>query len=229
MCFSRRLGVDGNYVLNGFVLNKLNVVSDLGVILDAKLNFIQHISTMVNKARAVLGFIKRWAKEFTDPYITKKLYTSLVRPILEYGSIIWDPTYEIHIGTIESVQKQFLLFCLRNFQWNMLNLPPYTSRISLIKLPTLKSRRKMLSVTFVLNLLNGNVYSEFLLNNLFLNVPSRPSRYFYPLSIQMFRANYANSDPFIRICSDFNKLYCHIDFAQNTDIVKRNIILFLNN
>lgn len=229
MCFFRRSHLNVNYVLNGHILNKVDAVSDLGILLDAKLNFIQHISLTVNKARSVLGFIKRWAKEFNDPYVTKQLYTSLVRPILEYGSIIWDPTYNVHINTVESVQKQFLLFCLRGLHWNTQNLPSYNSRLALIKLPTLKSRRTMLNVTFVLNLIKGNVSSQFLLSNICFNVPSRPTRNFLPLSIQVYRANYANWDPLIRIFSDFNKYYKFVDYSQSLNSVKIKIILFLNN
>jgi len=33
---------------------------------------------------SVIGFIKRWSKEFDDPYATKLLFTSLVRPNFEY-------------------------------------------------------------------------------------------------------------------------------------------------
>lgn len=229
MCFFRRSHLKVDYVLNGHTLNKVDAVSDLGIFLDAKLNFVQHISLTVNKARSVLGFIKRWAKEFNDPYITKQLYTSLVRPILEYGSIIWDPTYNVHINTVESVQKQFLLFCLRGLHWNMQNLPSYKSRLALIKLPTLKSRRTMLNVTFVLNLIKGNVTSQFLLSNICFNVPTRPTRNFLPLAIQVYRANYANWDPLIRIFSDFNKYYKFVDYTQSLNSVKIKIILFLNN
>lgn len=181
-----------------------------------------------NKARGVLGFIKRWAKEFTDPYITKQLYMSLVRPILEYGSIIWDPVYKIHIESIESVQKQFLLFCLRGLPWNPLNLPSYIGRLALIKLPTLKSRRTMLNVSFLVNLINGDICSDFLISNVTFNVPVRCTRYFHPISITFFRSNYANADPLRRICCEFNKLYQFIDFSVNTNVIKSNIIIALN-
>lgn len=51
------------------------------------LSYNNHVITMVNKAYVDLGFIKRWAKDFTDPYVTKQRYTSLVRQILEYGCV----------------------------------------------------------------------------------------------------------------------------------------------
>jgi len=70
-----------------------------------KQKYSDHISTIVNKASGVLGFIKRWSKEFDDPYLTKTLLISLVRPILEYGSPVWSPQYVVHSDRIESVQK----------------------------------------------------------------------------------------------------------------------------
>ena len=118
MRFSRRKFIPVNYLLGGQQLELVHTFMDLGILLDVKLSFISHINMTINKARGVLAFIKRWSKEFIDPYITKQLYTSLVRPILEYGSIIWDPLYNVHIDYIESIQKQFLIFCLRSLPWN---------------------------------------------------------------------------------------------------------------
>lgn len=229
MRFSRKTLSLFNYFLGGHQLDIVDNFLDLGILLDVKLSFIPHIHMTVNKARGVLAFIKRWSKEFTDPYITKKLYTSLVRPILEYGSIIWDPLYNVHINYIESVQKQFLIFCLRGLPWNSdVNLPSYNSRLMLIRLPTLKSRRTMLNVSFLFNVINGKVFAEFLLNNITFNVPQRPTRNFRPLFLQFFRSNYANADPLRRISKDFNDLYECIDFSLSSNVIKSRIIIYLN-
>jgi len=93
-------------------LDRIYSVNDLGVLLDPKLKFDCHIMSTVNKAMSVLGFIKRWSKELDDPYTTKLLFTSIVRPILEYCSSVWSPQCQVHIDSIESVQKNFffLLF-----------------------------------------------------------------------------------------------------------------------
>ena len=56
--------------------------------MDPKLNFSLHIDTVVLKSNAVHSFVRRWSKEFRDPYITKTLFTTLVRPILEYASVV---------------------------------------------------------------------------------------------------------------------------------------------
>lgn len=229
MIFTRSLPINGQYVMNNVALDLVDSFNDLGVLLDRKLDFISHISLTVNKATGVLGFIKRWAKEFSDPYTTKQLFTSLVRPILEYGSAVWDPQYHVHSNKVESVQKKFLLFCLRGLGWDPnIRLPSYEHRLALIKLPTLKSRRQMLNVTFLLKMLNGCLNSEFLLNKININIPFRSSRNYNFLSIKYYCTNYANFDPFRRICDEFNMLYPFIDFNKSLDIVKRDVIIHLN-
>jgi len=95
------------YTLSGCALDRTTYADDLGVYMDPLIKFFGHITTMVNKARGVLAFIKRWSKEFDDPYVTKTLFTSLVRPILEYCAPVWTPQYGVHIDRIESAQKKF--------------------------------------------------------------------------------------------------------------------------
>lgn len=228
MRFVRRQPFLAQYYLNCCELELVDNFLDLGILLDTKLNFIAHINMIANKARGVLGFVKRWSKEFKDPYVTKCLYTSLVRPVLEYGSIIWDPLYKKHSDVLESVQKQFLLFCLRGLNFDPMHLPPYTSRLGLIKLPTLKSRRIVLNISFLFNVVTGDVCSGFLINNITFNVPHRPTRYFALLSIEFVRSNYADADPLRRMCKDFNKFYSYIDFSSSPQLIKKNILIFLN-
>ena len=117
--------------------------------------------------------MKRWSKEFVDPHLTKMLFISLVRPIPEYGYIIWDPCCAVHI-----------IFCLRSLDWNFYKLPQYRSRAALIKLPILKSRRSMMSILFNLGLIREDIDSEFLLSRLKLNVPIRN---FELLSLNYYR------------------------------------------
>ena len=135
MCFSRSSSLILQYNIEGHSLSTVELFVDLGLLMDPKLNFNSPVMTMVNKANGVLGFVKRWAKEFSDPYITKQLFTSLVRPTLEYGSVVWDSQYAIYSDKIESVQKQFVLFTLRVLHWNGdFVLPSYASRLKLIRL-----------------------------------------------------------------------------------------------
>jgi hypothetical protein len=86
-CYS----VEFAYMLVGTVLDWVSSINDLGVIMDKQMNFLEHVDVMVGKAFAVLEFISRMSLEFRDPYTLKSLYTSLVRPKLEYASCVWSP------------------------------------------------------------------------------------------------------------------------------------------
>ncbi|XP_075158158.1 uncharacterized protein LOC142231436 [Haematobia irritans] len=122
MRFSRGTPLNTNYFFGSNELEAVDSYKDLGLLMDQRLNFRKHILMVVSKAYTALGFMKRWSKEFNDPLVTKTLYTSLVRPNLEYGSVVWDPYYAIFKNMIESVQKQFLLFCLRGRYQSLRNL-----------------------------------------------------------------------------------------------------------
>ncbi|KAK3875236.1 hypothetical protein Pcinc_019878 [Petrolisthes cinctipes] len=66
---------------------------DLGMIVDSGLTFSKHIQTQVNKANSVLGAIKHTFKAL-DPTAFLTQYKSLVRPNLEYASVIYKDALE---------------------------------------------------------------------------------------------------------------------------------------
>ena len=47
--------------------------------------------------------------------VREAAYKGLVRPILEYGSSVWDPHYEGLIDDLEKVQKRAARFVTRNY------------------------------------------------------------------------------------------------------------------
>ena len=65
-------------------------------------------------------------------------YKSMVRPILEYASSVWDPHTTINIQRLESVQRRAARFCLNDFSL----YTSVTSMLSTLNLPSLQSRRK---------------------------------------------------------------------------------------
>ena len=147
------------------------------------------------------------------------LFISLVRPILVNGSIIWEPGCAVHINSIESVQKQFLIFCLRDLGWNSYELLPYRTRLAMIKLPTFKSHLSMMSTLFILGLIRGHVDSEFLPSRVKFNVPPRSTRNFELLSLHYYRSDYENNDHFRRGCKTFNDCYQVVDFSGCKDVL----------
>ena len=96
MCFTRSSPTNSFYTMNITALQLVNSFNDLGLIFNCKLNFRNHITLIVNKTTCILRFIKRWAKKFSNSYVTKPLFTTLVRPTLDYGSVIWHSQHGVH-------------------------------------------------------------------------------------------------------------------------------------
>ena len=73
-----------NYTMGGTKLATTTSEKDLGVYVDTELTFEKHIETVENQANIMLGLIRR---SYTYLYSQSllKLYTSLVRPTLEYA------------------------------------------------------------------------------------------------------------------------------------------------
>jgi len=80
-----------NYTLGDQFIPEASSYKYLGIILSSDLNWTDHVNFTVKKACKALHFIVRILKMGNSS--TKSLaYTSLVRPILEYGAACWYPT-----------------------------------------------------------------------------------------------------------------------------------------
>ena len=115
------------YFLENTELEHSEVEKDLGVYIDNRLKFDSHISTKINKANNILGAIRR-SFSYIDSTIMLRLYTSLIRPHLEYANPVWSPRYKKDISNIENVQKRAtkLIPTLREL--------PYKERLKALKL-----------------------------------------------------------------------------------------------
>ena len=229
MTFTRKNSPFVNtYLLCGQPLQRVDNMCDLGVLMDSKLNFNMHIDYIINKAKSRLGFVCRFASEFKDPYILKTLYCSLVRSCLEYCSCVWSPSYRINITRLESVQKRFLLYALRNLPWDEnRHLPPYAQRLNLINLPSLIHRRTISSVLFVFNILTGETDSNYLLSQICINSHSRSLRSVDFIYQRFNRTIYGSHEPLYAACTLFNKYFNLIDFNVSKSCLKTKLYIYL--
>ena len=74
-------------------IQKVKAEKDLGVTIDDKLKFREHITQKVNIANRNLGIIFR-TFSYMDKEMFLNLYKSMVRPHLEYATQIWSPIYK---------------------------------------------------------------------------------------------------------------------------------------
>ena len=93
-----------NYTMGGTTLATTTSEKDLGVYVDTELTFEKHIETVVNQANRMLGLIRR-SYTYLDSQSLLKLYTSLVRPTLEYANAAWTPILRRDQILLENVQR----------------------------------------------------------------------------------------------------------------------------
>lgn len=231
MTFSRKLeNANSSYIINKTLLSQVQSFVDLGVIFDPKLAFNQHIDGVISRANFRLSLIRRWSCDFNDIFITKTLYQSLVRSILEFACIVWEPYLATYTTKLESVQKQFLLFALRSLPWgNPRVLPKYEHRLLLIDMVTLSDRRKLLGSIFVNKLLNGEINSSFLLSLVRIKVRSRLIRSNIFLKTRALGPNYLINEPFNKLCLYYNEFGYIFDFNKCNSYCKKNILTVFRN
>ena len=142
-CFTLQLGRTltrpANYSTHNLILPTVGQANDLGVIIDSKLRFTSHYSSMVAKAHQRAALILRCFKS-RDPILLFKAFTTYVRPIVEYCSPVWSPVYKTDITLIESVQRRFTkkLFGLRELS--------YTQPLESLNADSLEKRRLKLDL-----------------------------------------------------------------------------------
>jgi hypothetical protein len=115
-------------------LRESTVEKDIGVHIDDRLSFDEHINSKVNKANSTMGLIRR-SFEFLDERTFKLLYKALVRPHIEYANQVWAPTLKRQETVIENVQRR------ATKQIPGLKDLSYEDRLRRLGLPTLKYRR----------------------------------------------------------------------------------------
>ena len=154
------------------IITQADYVCDLGVTIDSKLKFKKHINGIVSRANQRKCLVLRCFLS-RNPINLVKAFKTYVRPLLEYSSTIWSPSYVTEIIAIESVQRDFTK-----------RIPgcahlSYTERLSFLKLQSLEHRRLIADLTMTYNILHDKVS----INNDFFTLNPNKNLRGHPLKI----------------------------------------------
>lgn len=139
----RRSSLLYEYKVDGVLINRVNYYKYLGVTLNAKLSWSEHIDGVCSKAMKKLGYLRRSLKSANTE--TKLLaYKTIIRPVLEYACEIWGPYRRSDIVKLESVQKKAVRFILSRYHpmfspsaaLPALSLSPLETRFRAIRMRT---------------------------------------------------------------------------------------------
>ena len=130
--------IHASYTLEGTDLENVENIKYLGVTITSDLRWNTHVSNVCTKANRTLGFLRR--NLYSCPQEVKEAaYTGLVRPVLDYGSSVWDPPGVVLQEELESVQKRAARFVTGNYNYETGSM---TGILGQLKWESLKKRRK---------------------------------------------------------------------------------------
>lgn len=171
--FSRkRLPLLTDYGLGDACLERVEEISDLGLVLDTKLDFRRHVSNICKRASKTLGFVMRASKQF-HVGVAMVLYSAYVRSRLEYGAVVWDPYADKYSLLAEKVQRKFARWLYRKSYGYYPYLYPSLFVSGMVGLDTLRMRRKLLLLVHYLSVVHHRVDSPAVLERIGLVVPTR--------------------------------------------------------
>ena len=134
---NKRNIVQSTYTIHNHNLETTDTAKYLGSHIKNTLNWNTHINKTTQRANTTSAFLHRNIR--TCPRKTKHLaYTTLVRPILEYASIIWDPQTATNIHKLEMIQRR----SARHIMHNYTRHASVTTMLQHLDLPTLQQRRQ---------------------------------------------------------------------------------------
>jgi hypothetical protein len=142
--------------------------------------------------------VKRIASEFKLESSIKVLYCSLVRSIVEYGSVLWDRHTTSSSLQLERVQRRFLSFAA--YVLKIDHVPhDYFPVLTELHLSSLVDRRATANLSFLRKLLDGSIDAPTLLSSINFKVPQRSLRSHTTFSIPNCSTNYGRNNPVYRL------------------------------
>ena len=106
---SRNFIWDKDIIMDGKVLTQVHTTKFLGVHIDNRLSWREHIFKICRKASRNIGVISK-LRHILPTRILKTLYQTLVVPQMSYCSIIWSGTYDTNMFPLIILQKKAIRY-----------------------------------------------------------------------------------------------------------------------
>ncbi len=103
-----------DYVLKDSVLENVEKSPYLGVVIRKDLKWRDHVDNITMKANRTLGLVRRNIKT-NNKELKTKAFNTLVRPVLDYASSVWDPYQQGDINRIQAVQRRAARYVTNRF------------------------------------------------------------------------------------------------------------------
>ena len=149
-----KTNITRDYSLNDCSISKVTASKDLGVSIDNRLKFSDHINYITSRAHARASLIHKFFLS-RDRATLVRAFITYVRPILEYASSVWSPHQVADVRKIESVQRRFTK------RLPGLTALSYTERLAVLELDNLELRRLRLDLILAYKIVFRLGYVDF--------------------------------------------------------------------
>ena len=166
---------------------------------------MRHVRYVCVKSFKMLGFLKRNCTELSLR-TNLHLYLALVRPNVEYASVVWNPYQSYQVMRLERVQQRFIKWmCFKkNIEYHRCD---YELMCSHHKLLTLKHRRAVIDVTFLFKVISNDIDSSILLSRINILVPVKATRHNTLFKTHDSRINCYKNSCINRIMTTYNSIF----------------------
>ena len=139
--------MDLNLKLNDTVLKSVTAHRHLGITLTNDLRWSTHVSNVVCAANKKLGLLK-YHGSYLNYQQKSTFYLNFVRPVIEYGSLVYSNLTVKDILKLENVQRRAAIFCL-SAHWRT----PSSSLLTELGWDTLERRRQFSSYMYIFKII----------------------------------------------------------------------------
>lgn len=196
---NKRNPISTAYIIHGETLESVPSAKYLGLSVDAKLSFNNHIATITKKANNTRAFLSRNFHR-CPPEIKEATYKIYVRPTVEYASSVWDPHTQLNIRKVEQVQRNSARYVTGNYDWRS----SVTSMLDDLKWPTLESRRRQTRLAMMYRIRFDMVDIDW--RDYLTEAKSRTRGHSSRFQIPHSNTNQFTSSFFLRTSRDWNSL-----------------------
>ena len=221
--FSRKRSIVSHPPLtfNNIPVALTNSQKHLGMQLDSKLNFEEHLSKVESKVNKTIGIIRKLQNVLSRQALIT-IYKSFVRPHLDYGDIIYDKAFnESFHAKLESLQYNAALAITGAIRGSS-SEKVYEE----LGLETLKLRRWYRKLSLLYKVLK-NESPSYLFNTIPNSKAQRQTRNSGTIPSFFAKHDYFKNSFFPSAITGWNKLHSYISNADSFQVFKKRILEFV--
>jgi hypothetical protein len=213
-----------NIIMNNTALTQVYEECYLGLTLHPNMSWKPHLNKIICKSSRKIGLLTKMKNKLPRSALSK-YYVSFVRPVLEYGSVVFDNCTAHESHSLEQVQRRAALLCTGAFKRSS-----YKKLLDELGWESLEDRRKKAKLILMFKIINNltpNYLKELippqvldatnynLRNRQHIRLPASRTQYMQTSYIPSTLKQWNALDPEIRSIRTVSTLKAHFKFRPN--------------